>query len=123
MWAAILEKAWAKVKGNYINADGGLIENGITSLTGAPVFRYQTSAITSTAEATAMFNQIKAADAANYIMGSGTAGGGNDQVQNSCGIAESHAYSIIAAFTLTEANGNTVDALLMRNPWGACYYN
>ena len=40
MWAAIVEKAWAKVKGNYLNADGGLIENGLTTLTGVPVMRY-----------------------------------------------------------------------------------
>lgn len=46
MWAAIVEKAWAKVKGNYLIADGGLSENGLTALTGCPVFRYQTSDIT-----------------------------------------------------------------------------
>lgn len=43
MWAAILEKAWAKVKGNYLIADGGLVENGLHALTGVPVFRYSTS--------------------------------------------------------------------------------
>ena len=43
MWAAVLEKAWAKVKGNYINAEGGLVENAFSSLVGVPVFRYKTS--------------------------------------------------------------------------------
>jgi hypothetical protein len=43
MWAPILEKAWAKMKGSYTNADGGLITNGLRSLTGAPVFKYSSS--------------------------------------------------------------------------------
>ena len=45
MWAAILEKAWAKVRGNYVSADGGLIENGLHSLLGVPVFRYELSEV------------------------------------------------------------------------------
>jgi len=46
LWAAIIEKAWAKVKGNYLVADGGLTANGIRALTGVPVFMYATSDIT-----------------------------------------------------------------------------
>lgn len=47
------------------------------------------------------WNMLAAAQANDYIMGVGTAGSGNDQVTNSCGIAMSHAYSIIDAFTMT----------------------
>jgi len=47
MWAPFLEKAWAKVKGNYDATDGGFNVSGFRSLTGAPVFRYLTSAIDS----------------------------------------------------------------------------
>ena len=36
MWSAITEKAWAKVKGAYSNADGGYIDSGVRALTGAP---------------------------------------------------------------------------------------
>jgi hypothetical protein len=46
MWAAVLEKAWAKVRGNYLSADGGLIENGLHSVLGVPVFRYELSDVT-----------------------------------------------------------------------------
>lgn len=46
MWGAIIEKAWAKVRGNYINADGGLTENALLHLVGIPVFRYSTADIT-----------------------------------------------------------------------------
>ena len=40
MWAPILEKAWAKVKGNYAQTDGGFVVSGLRSLTGVPVFTY-----------------------------------------------------------------------------------
>jgi hypothetical protein len=45
MWAPILEKAWAKVKGSYTNIEGGLLENGLRVLTGYPVFTILTSEI------------------------------------------------------------------------------
>lgn len=45
MWGPILEKAWAKLKGNYDNVDGGFLENGIRALTGIPVFAYDTAEI------------------------------------------------------------------------------
>jgi len=45
MWAPILEKAWAKLKGNYDQTSGGFNVSGLRSITGAPVFRYLTSAI------------------------------------------------------------------------------
>lgn len=40
MWAPILEKAWAKIKGNYVSADGGFIVSGTRALTGVPGFIY-----------------------------------------------------------------------------------
>lgn len=40
MWAPILEKGWAKVKGNYAQTDGGFVVNGLRSITGVPVFTY-----------------------------------------------------------------------------------
>lgn len=38
IWGAVLEKAWAKVKGNYLNAEAGIVATGIRTLTGLPVF-------------------------------------------------------------------------------------
>ena len=40
MWGALLEKAWAKVKGNYDNIDGGFVNTGMRALAGVPVFSY-----------------------------------------------------------------------------------
>jgi len=90
MWAPLLEKAWAKIKGNYMQADGGFIATGLTSVTGAPVFSYLISEIGST-ESDKMtldetFTLISQADTAEYIMGVGTSGS-SDTLFNYCGIA------------------------------------
>lgn len=63
MWAAIMEKAWVKVRGNYINANGGFVENGIHMLLGVPVFAYRTQYIANTADAEVAYQRILAADA------------------------------------------------------------
>ena len=42
---------------------------------------------------------------------------------NSCGIFVGHAYSVISAFTITEADGTKHKVLLVRNPWGVTFYN
>lgn len=69
-----------------------------------------------------MWDLIMAADAVNYLMAAGTAGSGNDQETNTCGIAKSHSYSILAPFSMTY-NGAAIKMLLMRNPWGTSYYS
>ena len=47
-----------------------------------------------------------------------TAGDGNDAESNECGIAKSHAYSLISAFEMTDsATGKTFQMMLIRNPW------
>jgi hypothetical protein len=45
MWAPILEKGWAKVKGDYESADGGFNVSGLRAVVGSPVFRYRTELI------------------------------------------------------------------------------
>ena len=55
-------------------------------------------------------------------MGMGTDGEGDDSMDNVCGIAKSHAYSLIGAFTMTDANGNDHDMVMVRNPWGMSTY-
>jgi len=43
MWAPLLEKAWAKMKGSYAQTNGGFVVSGLRMLTGAPTFTYQLS--------------------------------------------------------------------------------
>jgi len=45
MWAPLLEKAWAKVKGTYVTADGGFLVSGVRALTGVPAFSYDANSV------------------------------------------------------------------------------
>lgn len=40
MWAPMLEKAWAKIKGSYFNMDEGFVENTMRAIIGVPVYSY-----------------------------------------------------------------------------------
>lgn len=123
LWGALLEKAWAKVKGNYVISEGGMTATGIRALTGAPVFDYYTYDFSSSSTAMDdMWDLLVDADAKGYVMGAGTVGSG-DAYSNDCGIAMSHAYSIISVFTMTDAEGEEHKALLIRNPWGSNGYS
>lgn len=66
---------------------------------------------------------INAADRANYILTAGT-GSGADSTYNVCGIPNGHAYTILAAFNMTDAAGKVNSVYMIRNPWGTDYnYN
>ena len=125
VWGAILEKAWAKVKGNYLQAGaGGLTPNGLRALTGYPVFEYWTTEFkASDGSLDDAWDLIKEGEASDYIMAISTGGEGNDLVSNDCGIAESHAYSLITHFEMTDASGTKHKMLLVRNPWASNGYN
>ena len=71
IWAAIFEKAWAKMKGNYLSTESGYMSEGINALTGVPVFEYDNLEINET-----FWDVVNAADKANYIMQASTVGTG-----------------------------------------------
>ena len=78
IWGALLEKAWAKVRGNYLEADqGGYTPNGLRVLTGYPVFEIWTSELKATT-LDAAWAKIKSADDNGYIMAASTDGEGDD---------------------------------------------
>lgn len=55
-------------------------------------------------------------------MSAGTSSSGDQTELNSCGLAKSHAYSILSAFMIKE-NSEYTYMLLARNPWGKTQYN
>lgn len=117
IWAAILEKAWAKVKGNYAQTNGGFVVSGLRAVTGAPVFTYVPSSSSYDLTDANTFLLLEAADDAGYMLGAGTASGLNTQT-NDCGLAYGHAYAIMAVFEM-----DSTEMLLMRNPWGYTSYS
>jgi len=48
LWPIILEKAFAKLKGNYLTLAGGYLVNSVRVLTGCPTAQYITNKYTAT---------------------------------------------------------------------------
>ena len=62
-WSIVIEKAYAKVIGNYLKTDGGYLPAAIRALTGVPVFGYTVSTTSNPAfDPVTSFSLIGAAD-------------------------------------------------------------
>lgn len=139
LWVPLIEKAWAKLKGNFANSDGGWTQNGIRALTGAPVFTYYVYDVYASYVNTEgqnaglpglyenfsndeVFTLMKAANDLNYILGAGT--DGTDTSTGPCGIVAGHAYTLIAAFELKDSSSVVQEQVYMvRNPWNETLYD
>ena len=121
IWSAVLEKAWAKMKNNYIAAEVDAISNAHRALTGAPSFMYNLWNYDSISGMNYPWEVLTGADESNYIMNVGTLGN-SDTTYNDCGIPNNHAYSIVATFTMSD-NGQSHRCLLINNPWASTGWN
>ena len=97
--------------------------NGLRSLTGVPVFIYFTFDIYNSSDADAIWQTMKTADQAGYLLAAIALYSNTDTIYNPCGIPKFHAYTLLSAFEMTESNGTTHKMFLMRNPWGITGYN
>lgn len=96
-------------------------------MTGAPVFMYDVDKDYDTAAKTMeAFTLIDKADDNKYLMGASTSTKNGDSVKTACGLAYSHAYTMIEAFTVTGTKAGTKETvfhlMMMRNPWGRTTY-
>ena len=120
IWSSVLEKIWAKVNGNYQNIQAGNSAEVFDFLVGAPVTQFSmstdmgySSTVSSTlaTAATAVWELIVPAVAADYLIAVGTSS------TTTGGLVANHAYSVINAFSLTNATA-TYRLIQIRNPWG-----
>lgn len=116
----LIEKAFAKVKGNYLNLASGYLSNSVRALTGAPVANYLTNSTSNTL----MWNLISSAKLNNYLVTVGTDGENDGQV-NSCGVTMRHALTVLAAFQLKNTTTNAVitNLYMIRNPRAYTQYS
>ena len=122
LWVMLIEKAYAKLHGNYWQLRAGFVAHGMMDLSGCPTQRYNFPAERTDYNsildfADRFWDVLVEGDRAGWIMCAGTpgvdvyteGGGPNDEF----GIVPGHAYSVIAANEY-----KNVRLLNVRNPWG-----
>lgn len=109
LWVMILEKAWAKIHGNYTNADGGDPRESMGALTGSPCDRFDHASYATRKDD--LWKLIKEFDRLKYVM---CTGGIKKEVK---GLEKGHVYTLINAYEV-ESEGKPVRLLQLRNPWG-----
>ena len=112
-WPAMIEKAYAKLYGNYTLAlNGGMIGSSMEDLTGGLAESYET-------RNPAPFKVMLKAYQAGSMMGGaiwGRPGETREQIHET-GLASGHAYSVTKVVEF-EAEGKTIQLVRVRNPWG-----
>lgn len=119
LWAILLEKAWAKVNGGYINTVAGMASEVIECLTNFPYEYNQTSeALDSDEQKQALWEKILFASKTDYIMT--TALPQRDGAKE-LGLVEGHEYTLEEGREATY-KGENLRLLKIRNPWGSINY-
>lgn len=112
LWVMLLEKAWAKINGGYINIISGWATEVLKVLT---PFTVQSMAHeTYIYKPDKMWEIILSADEKEYIMASSSKG--TEEVE-SLGIVGNHAFTLIGAKEMLIC-GKKTRLVLIRNPWG-----
>ena len=113
LWGIVLEKAFAKLHGNYESIEGGQSKHSVGVLIGAPSEPYHHNSN----DAAALWTAITQAVANGNMITAGTPGG-DDTSRSARGIAQGHGYTVLNA---VEVNGNKL--VRVRNPWGKENYS
>jgi hypothetical protein len=108
LWVMIVEKAWAKVNGNYENSIKGFVSEAFRALTGAPVVFFKHNYVTD------LWDEIFEANLKDYVIcaSSGEADPTNASYKE-MGLISKHAYAVIETLPV-----NGIRLLKIRNPWG-----
>jgi len=110
-WPVILAKTWAKIYGSYKAIEGGITGNVFGAITRAPVAFNDHEKL----QPEALFKALKDASTAKFPMTAGTSSNSNAKQY---GLAEGHAYAILAVFT----HDSYGDVVKMFNPWRSDFY-
>ncbi|KAL1635918.1 hypothetical protein SLS58_010023 [Diplodia intermedia] len=126
-WLPLLEKAYAKVHGDYAAIGGGFAGEGVEDLTGGVTTSVDTNKVLSKERLwQELLNPNK-----DFIFGTGTPGSAGGDSDARSGLAYQHAYSVLKAVEEEDEDGKKVRLVrisptffgnsaetLFRNPWG-----
>ena len=113
LWVILLEKAWAKLNGNYAKAIGGEPHEVFDVITDA----YSEKIVVRPDTSEELWNKLLDAEKKNYLMTAGTSGDTYHLPIERVGLVPGHAYTILGVKELNTKNGK-VRLVHIRNPWG-----
>ncbi|KAF8969516.1 hypothetical protein BGZ46_010680 [Entomortierella lignicola] len=114
-WLPLMEKAYAKIHGDYESISGGYTSEGIEDLTGGVASTFYTADILS--KDRFWEEQMKKANK-SLLLGCWVSHVDGDGVMDKNGIQSGHAYSVLR---VAEFEGERL--VLVRNPWGYVEWN
>jgi len=116
LWMPILEKAAAKLFGNYEMLSGGMMGPAIQTLTGSPFFNTWHDEIS----VDALWDLMDSRFAKGWMVTAGSySGTGSDKDTNALNLPYMHAYACLGTVQLSDGT----KLVKMRNPWGHELYS
>lgn len=116
LWVILLEKMWAKLHGCYDRIAGGLEYETIRDLSGAPGYFFRGFDDDS-------FVKIHEFDKNGYLMSCSVGDNYTQEEADRDGIVMGHAYTLLSVAQITDAQGQRVNLVKLRNPWGSGEWN
>ena len=113
LWVILLEKAWAKLNGNYAKAIGGEPHEIFQVITNAYSRKIKVKNISEND----LWEAFQEAMDNNFIMTAGTSGDVYNLNLEELGLAPGHAYTLLEAKEVKTSNGKE-KLVHLRNPWG-----
>ncbi|KAF2027066.1 cysteine proteinase [Setomelanomma holmii] len=113
-WLPLLEKAYAKVHGDYDAIAGGISGEAVEDLTGGVTTKILTDRILSKERLWRELLEVNK----QFLFSASSPGSYGDDSMARRGLALSHAYSVIKAVDAKAQDGTNHRLVLIRNPWG-----
>ncbi|CAH0046469.1 unnamed protein product [Clonostachys solani] len=119
-WLPLLEKAYAKIHGDYGAIEGGWVGDAVEDLTGGVT---SCSLASRVLRKDKLWRELVQVDQDHGEFVYGLSAGYNAETSEQNGIVLNHAYAIVRAVEVEDAKGNRVKLLKIRNPWGRNSYS
>ena len=123
LWPLLLEKAYAKVYGNYSRIDAGFPLYALRDLTGAPYKNIDFDHKMNKKKLDALWKELVDAERRGWICVCGTENTSITEEWLCNGLISGHAYSLLDAQEVVDSRGKKCRIVLIRNPHGETEWN
>ena len=126
LWVMLLEKAWAKVNGGYVNIIGGMSSQALECLTGFGSLVYNTNKMKPEELnncKSEIIKNIKIADQSHCLISCATGEEANIKNLEKVGLIQTHEYTILKIAQIPINQGKSEYLFKLRNSWGQKEWN